>query len=68
MDLRRDKTYPPGAGECDRCGGHGCAVSGGRGWLPAGWPGIRRCEHCGDPLPPSHVAVYCSKKCALADA
>lgn len=32
--------------------------------------GIRRCENedCRKPLPPNHVAVYCSNECAMRDA
>jgi hypothetical protein len=67
MDLPRDQKYPAGAGQCDGCGGHGCAACGGKGWLPAGHPSVRRCEHCGAALPRAHVAVYCSNACALAD-
>jgi hypothetical protein len=68
VDIPKDIAYPPGAGQCDGCGGHGCGACDGKGWLPAGHPGARRCERCGGVLPPPHVAVYCSNECARADA
>ena len=70
MNIPKDTTYPPNAGQCDDCGGHGCATCEGRGWLPAGHAKIRKCERdaCGTPLPPTQVAVYCSNECAHADA
>lgn len=71
MDIPRVKDYPADAVQCDDCGGHGCKTCGNRGWLtPLTHPKGRRCcnEHCHKPLPPAHVAVYCSNVCAMADA
>lgn len=70
MDIPRDKNHPADAVQCDECGGHGCAVCGGRGWLPAGHARGRLCEYekCRRPLAPGHVAVYCSNECAFKDA
>lgn len=70
LDIPRDKTFPDGAGQCDGCGGNGCAACNHRGWLPAGSFGIRLCLNpaCQKPLAPGHVAVYCSSACAAADA
>jgi hypothetical protein len=71
FDIPRDKSYPPGAVQCDDCGGWGCPACEDRGWFadPA-YPRGRRCERaaCGKPLAPDHVAVYCSNECALVDA
>ncbi len=70
MNIPKDKTYPAGAGQCDDCGGHGCATCSQKGWLPAGHGRIRRCENagCGAALQPDWVAVYCSNSCAMQDA
>jgi hypothetical protein len=54
LDIPRDKTYPPGAVQCNRCGGHGCLLCAGRGWFAGpDHPHGRRCEHagCRKPLP-----------------
>jgi len=71
MDVPRDKSYPPDSGQCDACGGNGCDKCDYRGWLiPKEHPGVRLCERsaCGRPIPPAHVAVYCSDQCARLDA
>ncbi len=70
MDIPKDKNYPSDAVQCNGCGGHGCATCEDKGWLPAGHKGGRTCENaeCNMPLPPNHVAVYCSSGCASADA
>lgn len=70
MDIPKDKTYPVDAVQCGDCGGHGCDTCGQKGWLPHGHQKGRKCarEECGQPLPPGHVAVYCSNECAIADA
>lgn len=70
MNIPKDKAYPAGAGQCDDCGGHGCATCSKKGWLPSGHPKIRRCERleCRNTLAPDHVAVYCSNECAADDA
>jgi hypothetical protein len=70
MDIPKDKNYPPDAVQCDSCGGHGCQGCENKGWLPQGDPFGRLCERevCGKPIPPNHVAVYCSNECAFADA
>lgn len=78
FDIPRDKNYTPPAGQCDGCGGNGCSICNGRGWLPMDHPSVRRCAYgdCGllhgvetrRVLPPEQVAVYCSNECAYADA
>lgn len=70
MDIPKHKGYPATAGQCDGCGGHGCSVCDGKGWLPAGHPRIRKCERaqCDHVIPPDQVAVYCSNQCAFMDA
>lgn len=83
LGIPRDKSYPPDAVQCDRCGGWGgkagpvggsglipCSPCNGKGWLPAGHPGGRKCfrDECDNPIPPAQVAVYCSNTCALADS
>ena len=70
MDIPKDKCYPRDAGQCDDCGGHGCATCGEKGWLPAGHPKIRKCmrEACENTLRPDWIAVYCTNECAAADA
>ncbi len=70
MDIPKDKSFPRDAGQCHGCGGNGCKECEDKGWLPAGHAGIRVCELevCSNPLPPGHVAVYCSNECAHADA
>lgn len=69
-DIPKDKNYPAGAGQCDDCGGRGCATCEQKGWLPAGHSSIRRClrSMCGRALSPSWFPVYCSDQCALEDA
>lgn len=82
-DIPKDKNYPPGAGQCDDCGGPGCESCSGRGWLPpvigpeglavaltGGARRVRKCMRglCAKELPPDHVAVYCSNECAAEDA
>ncbi len=70
LDIPRDKNYPQGAVQCDECGGLGCGLCEQKGWLPEGHPKGRKCHRsaCGHPLPPNHVAVYCSNQCAFDDA
>lgn len=69
MDIPKNKDYPLSAVQCDDCGGLGCKTCDDRGWLMAGDPKARRCEYsaCRKPLPPNHVAVYCSDTCAHKD-
>jgi hypothetical protein len=69
MDIPRNKNYPSDAVQCDDCGGHGCETCHGYGWLPKGDPHGRTCERrdCIEPIPPAHVAVYCSDECAFLD-
>lgn len=69
-DIPHDKSYPPDAVQCDQCGGWGCEVCEGNGWLPAGHARGRKCHRdgCDNPIPPSQVAVYCSNECAIKDA
>lgn len=75
-DIPRNKKYPPGAGQCDDCGGHGirgdgeCSTCRGNGWLPHAHLRSRRCalRSCGNALTPECVAVYCSDQCATLDA
>lgn len=70
--LPKDKNYPADAVQCNSCGGWGdpCSVCRNKGWLPAGHPSGSKCARveCSKPLPPNHVAVYCSNECAFADA
>jgi hypothetical protein len=76
--IPRDQDFPEDSVQCDACGGLGtgygdvpCVVCEGRGWLtPKTHPQGRRCERpgCGNPLPPKHIAVYCSNECAWLDA
>lgn len=70
MDIPKDKNYPPAAAQCDGCGGNGCAICSGRGWLARSHPRARRCERngCRNFIPPAQIAVYCSVACAAADA
>ena len=69
MDIPKDKNLPDyDVGQCDDCGGHGCATCDNKGWLPVEHPKVRGCEFCGQPLEPSWVPVYCSNECAAADA
>lgn len=70
MDIPKDKDYPLGAGQCNDCGGHGCATCDGKGWLPKGHLKIRKCyrDECGNALAPDSVPVYCSGQCAMMDA
>lgn len=71
MNVPKDKAYPVDSVQCDKCGGYGCQVCDDRGWLiPKNHPGGRRCANsaCNKPLHPTHIAVYCSNKCALDDA
>ena len=71
MDIPKDKNYPVDSVQCDGCGGYGCQVCNGRGWLtPKDHPNGRRCRNsaCNKPLDPAHVAVYCNDQCALDDA
>jgi hypothetical protein len=70
MNIPADKRHPPDAGQCDDCGGHGCLTCNKRGWLKSGHPRTRLCwrEACRKPIPPAHVAVYCTDKCASEDA
>lgn len=74
MDIPRTKNYSVGNDfQCDNCGGHGCFECGYKGWLTLTvetYDKIRRCKYlkCSQPLPPDHVAVYCSNTCAFKDA
>lgn len=70
MDIPRDKNYPPDAGQCDDCGGHGCQICDDKGWLPKDHRGIRKCtrDGCDAIIPPSQIAVYCTNECAFSDA
>lgn len=69
MDIPKDKDYPEDAVQCDTCGGNGCGICGQKGWLPKGHERGRKCyrEECPNPIPPAHVAVYCSNECAYVD-
>lgn len=76
IDIPRVKKYPPGAGQCDDCGGFGiredgeCRTCEGNGWVPHAHLRSRRCalRSCRNPLKPESVAVYCSDDCAYRDA
>lgn len=70
VDIPKDKHYPKDAVQCDNCGGWGCDGCGQRGWFNAAHPKGRKCERpgCGNPIPPDHIAVYCSNECATRDA
>lgn len=71
MDIPRDNSYPLDAVQCDGCGGYGCVVCDGKGWLvPQNHPDGRRCMNgaCDAPFSPDHRALYCSNSCAVADA
>lgn len=52
----------------DRLAGLVCRVCGDRGWLPRDHPRGRWCANidCATPLPPDHVAIFCTTNCALA--
>jgi hypothetical protein len=69
MKIPRNETYPKDAVQCDKCGGHGCAVCEFDGWLVKGHPDGRKCHRdgCKEPIPPAQVAVYCSNECAYLD-
>jgi hypothetical protein len=70
-EIPKDKSYPADSVQCDACGGWGWPGCGDRGWFtPALHSRGRRCEYepCGQPLHPSHTAVYCSAECAMNDA
>ncbi|GMU74210.1 MAG: hypothetical protein AMXMBFR44_4080 [Candidatus Campbellbacteria bacterium] len=69
MDIPRNKLFPRDSVQCDDCGGCGCTVCGQDGWLtPRTHPKGRRCYRCDVPLPPDHIAVYCSDACAEDNA
>ena len=71
MDIPKDKSYPEqGVGQCDECGGHGCIVCHDTGWLSDNHRKVRRCHRhdCDNVIPPHQVAVYCTARCAVADA
>ncbi len=71
MDIPKDKTYPIDSVQCNNCGGLGCRICDGKGWLtPKGHSSGRKCANpsCNEPLHPTHVAIYCSNQCALDDA
>ena len=72
MDIPRDKSYltETDAVQCNGCGGHGCLYCDGRGWVRSGNLHERRCyrDGCSTPIPPAHVAVYCTDQCAEDDA
>ena len=68
MDIPKDKYYPEDSVQCDKCGGHGCPTCYDRGWLiPKTNSGGRKCANpdCRKPLPPPHIAIYCSNTCAM---
>lgn len=67
IDIPKDKNHPADAVQCNGCGGNGCAMCGDKGWLFAGDSNGRVCLKCKKPIPPAHVAVYCSNECALQD-
>jgi len=70
MDIPKDKHYPADSVQCNDCGGNGCTTCGNKGWLtPSNHLKGRRCEYsgCDKPIPPAHVAVYCTNECAIAD-
>lgn len=68
--LPKNTRFPPDAVQCDECGGYGCDTCGQNGWLPSGHAKGRKCEReeCQKPIPPAHLAVYCSDECARKDA
>jgi hypothetical protein len=71
INIPGDRPFPSNAVQCDGCGGHGCLTCDGKGWLVSlDHPAGRRCERaaCRRPLPPDHVALYCSNECAGRDA
>jgi hypothetical protein len=70
LDIPKDKRYPLDAVQCDGCGGNGCHVCEQKGWLPYGHARGRRCEleECPNYIKPGQTAIYCSSKCAQADA
>lgn len=65
------EPYPiEGVGQCDACGGEGCLVCHGTGYVGADSPKARRChlDGCENVIPPDQEAVYCSTGCAILDA
>jgi hypothetical protein len=71
MDIPKEKNYPADSVQCDICGGNGCKVCDNKGWLtPKEHPDGRHCLYpkCNKPLPPTHIAVYCTDQCASNDA
>ena len=71
MDIPKNKDFPEDSVQCDGCGGIGCQLCDNKGWLtPKDNPNGRRCNNpsCNKPLPPGHIAVYCSNQCATDDA
>lgn len=71
MDIPKDKSYPLDSVQCDTCGGNGCEQCDDKGWFtPSTHPSGRRCAKpgCDKPIPPNHIAVYCSSRCASEDA
>ena len=71
MTIPRNKNYPANSVQCGGCGGNGCFTCNRNGWLtPKTHIKGRRCERelCAKPIPPAHIAIYCSNECAQADA
>lgn len=84
LGIPKEVPFPEDAVQCDDCGGTGrgnhenvlhqlvgCLACSGRGWLrPKSHTKGRHCanDRCDKPLPPDHVAVYCSNRCAQEDA
>lgn len=70
MNIPKDKNYPPGSAQCNGCGGFGCQKCDDKGWVPPDSPEARKCynDNCGNLIPPTQVAVYCSNSCAQDDA
>lgn len=65
------KEFPLNSVQCNNCGGRGCNICQGKGWLtPRAHTQGRRCAYkrCREPLAPNHIAVYCQNQCAFDDA
>lgn len=68
-DIPKVKPWPERAVQCDFCGGDGCDVCHGRGWVARESGNGRLCAHkgCFVHLRPDQVEVYCSIRCATED-